>query len=103
MNVKYPEAKNVKAHNPHQMQMFPPSVHSLLEDDHLCLVVDDVVKVLDLSCLNRKVSSEGNPAYRPAMILKTLFYSYATGIFSSRKTAKAIAENIAFINLAAGQ
>jgi transposase len=67
------------------------------------LIDDDVVTVLDLSCLNRKVSSEGNPAYDPAMILKTLFYSYAIGIFSSRKIAKAIAENIAFINLSAWQ
>lgn len=102
--MKYPGPKSVKACNQHQTQMFPPVLHSLLEDDHLCLVVDDdVVTVLDLSYLNRKVSSEGNPAYHPAMILKTLFYSYATGIFNSRKIAKAIAENIAFINLAAGQ
>jgi transposase len=103
MNVKYPEPKNVKAYSQHQMQMFPPSVRSLIEDDHLCLVVDDVVKVLDLSCLYRKVSSEGNPAYHPAMMLKTLFYSYASGIFSSRKIAKAMRENIAFIYLAAWQ
>jgi transposase len=103
MNVRYPEPKNVKAYSQHQMQMFPPSVRSLIEDDHLCLVVDDVVKVLDLSCLYRKVSSEGNPAYHPAMMLKTLFYSYATGIFSSRKIAKAMRENIAFIYLAAWQ
>jgi len=103
MNVRYPEPKNVKAYSQHQMQMFPPSVRSLIEDDHLCLVVDDVVKVLDLSCLYRKVSSEGNPAYHPAMMLKILFYSYATGIFSSRKIAKAMRENIAFIYLGAWQ
>ena len=48
MNVKYPEPKNVRTYSQHQMQMFPPSVRSLIEDDHLCLVVDDVVKVLDL-------------------------------------------------------
>ena len=101
--MKYPEPKNVRAYSQHQMQMFPPSVRSLIEDDHLCLVVDDVVKVLDLSCLYQKVSPEGNPAYHPAMMLKILFHSYASGIFSSRKIAKAMRENIAFIYLGAWQ
>ena len=101
--MKYPEPKNVRAYSQHQMQMFPPSVRSLIEDDHLCLVVDDVVKVLDLSCLYQKISPEGNPAYHPAMMLKILFYSYASGIFSSRKIAKAMRENIAFIYLSAWQ
>jgi hypothetical protein len=63
MNLKYPEPKNVRAYSQHQMQMFPPTVRSLIEDDHLCLVVDDVVKVLDLSCLYQKVSPEGNPVF----------------------------------------
>jgi transposase len=103
MNVKYPEPKNVRAYSQHQMQMFPPNVRSLIEDDHLCLVIDDVVKVLDLTCLYCKISSEGNPAYHPAMMLKILFYSYATGTFSSRKIAKAMRENIAFIYLGAWQ
>jgi len=101
--LKYPEPKNVRTYSQHQMQMFPPSVRSLIEDDHLCLVVDDVVKVLDLSCLYQKVSAEGNPPYHPAMMLKILFYSYASGIFSSRNIAKATRENIAFIYLTAWQ
>ena len=101
--MKYPEPKNVRTYSQHQMQMFPPSVRSLIEDDHLCLVVDDVVKVLDLSCLYQKVSAEGNPPYHPAMMLKILFYSYASGIFSSRNIAKATRENIAFIYLTAWQ
>jgi len=41
--------------------------------DNLCLVIDDVVKVLNLSYVNRKVHYEGNPAYHPAMMLKILF------------------------------
>jgi transposase len=85
------------------MALFPPSVQSLIEADDLCLVVNDVVKTLDLSCLYKKVSTEGNPAYHPAMMLKIYFYAYAKGIFSSRKIAQALKENIAFIFLAAWQ
>ena len=67
------------------------------------MVVNDVVKELDLSCLYKKVSAEGNPPYHPAMMLKVLFYAYATGIFSSRKIAKSVKEHIPFIFLAAWQ
>jgi len=67
------------------------------------MVVDDVVNNLDLSCLYANISSEGNTAYHPKMMLKVLFYAYASGIFSSRNIAKALGENIAFIYLAAWQ
>jgi transposase len=75
----------------------------MIADDDLCIVVDDVVSSLDLSCIYKKVSSEGNLPYHPKMMLKILFYAYASGIFSSRKIAKAVRENVTFIYLAAWQ
>lgn len=101
--MKLPAPRNVRAYNQDQMQLFPPSIRSLIESDDLCLVVNDIVKTLDLSCLYEKISSEGNPAYHPAMMLKIYFYAYAKGIFSSRRIAQALKENIAFIFLAAWQ
>jgi len=101
--LKVSEPRNVKPYNQNQMELFPPSVQSLIEDDHLCMVVNDVVKELDLSCLYKKVSAEGNPPYHPAMMLKVLLYAYATGIFSSRRISKSVKEQIPFIFLAAWQ
>jgi len=101
--LKVPEPRNLRPYNQDQMALFPPSVQSLIEADDLCMVVDDVVKALDLSCLYQKVSAEGNPAYHPAMMLKIYFYAYARGIFSSRRIAQALKENLAFIFLAAWQ
>ena len=101
--LKVLEPRNVRPYNQNQMELFPPSVQSLIEDDHLCMVVNDVVKTLDLSCLYKKVAAEGNPPYHPAMMLKVLLYGYATGIFSSRKIAKSVKEHIPFIFLAAWQ
>ncbi len=95
--------RNVRPYNQYQMQLLPPSIRSLIEDDHLCLVVNDVIDTLDLSCLYKKVANEGNPPYHPAMMIKILFYAYAKGIFSSRKIAEALKENIGFIFLAAWQ
>jgi transposase len=83
--------------------LFPAHLKEFIEENDLCRVIDDVVNTLDLSCLCRKVSSEGNMAYHPKMMLKVLFYAYASGIFSSRKIAKALGENVAFIFLAAWQ
>ena len=101
--LKIPTPRNLRPYNQEQMQLFPPSVQSLIEADDLCMLVNDVVKTLDLSCLYEKVATEGNPAYHPAMMLKIYFYAYARGIFSSRRIAQALKENIAFIFLAAWQ
>ena len=101
--MKISEPRNLRPYNQDQMELFPPSVRSLIEDDHLCMVVNDVVKAMDLSCLYQKISREGNPAYHPAMMLKILFYAYARGIFSSRNIAQAVREHIPFIFLAAWQ
>jgi transposase len=100
---KTPAPDNLKPYNQAQNMLFPPNVRDLLDDDHLCLVINDVVNALDLGCLYKKVSSRGRPLYHPAMMLKILFYAYAVGIFSSRKIAKALCEQIPFIFLAAWQ
>jgi transposase len=101
--LKIPTPPNVRPYNQNQMELFPPSVRSLIADDHLCMVVNDVIDTLDLSCLYKKVASEGNPPYHPVMMLKILFYAYAKGTFSSRKIADAVKENVGFIFLAAWQ
>jgi hypothetical protein len=46
--------RNVRPYNQDQMQLFPPSVQSLIESDAFCMVVYDVVKTLDLYCLYEK-------------------------------------------------
>mgnify|MGYP001816268091 FL=1 len=101
--MKVPAPTNIRPYDQRQMDLFPPSVRSLIADDDLCMVVNDVVNELDLSCLYIKVSSEGNRPYHPAMMVKILFYAYAKGIFSSRKIAEAMKQNIGFIYLAAWQ
>ncbi len=95
--------KNIRPYDQGQNMMFPPNVQDFINDDDLCRVIDDVAEMLDLSCLYRNVSKEGNKAYHPKMMLKILFYAYTNHIFSSRKIARAVGENIAFIFLAAWQ
>lgn len=101
--MKIPEPKNLRPYCQNQSLLFPANLIDFIKKDDLCMVVDDVVNSLDLSCLYVKVSPEGNTAYHPKMMLKVLFYAYASGIFSSRNIAKALGENVTFIYLAAWQ
>ena len=101
--MKVAEPKNLRPYSQNQSLLFPANLIDFIKNDDLCMVVDDVVNSLDLSCLYVKVSSEGNLAYHPKMMLKVLFYAYASGTFSSRNIAKALGKNIAFIYLAAWQ
>ena len=101
--MKIPEPKNLRPYCQNQSLLFPANLMDFIKKDDLCMVVDDVVNSLDLSCLYAKVSPEGNTAYHPKMMLKVLFYAYASGIFSSRNIAKALGENVTFIYLAAWQ
>ncbi|USN57832.1 MAG: transposase [Candidatus Peribacteria bacterium] len=43
---------------------------------------------------------KGRPAYHPVLLLKVLFYAYMNQVFSSRKIAKKLLSDIAFMYLA---
>jgi transposase len=43
-----------------------------------------------------------NSSYDPRMLLKVLVYAYASGVFSSRRIAKKLEEDVAFRVLGAG-
>ena len=94
---------NVRNYSNKEMLLFPASIGDYLPKDHLAWIIDEVVEQLDLNCLYKKVSSVGNPSYHPKMMLKILFYGYATSAFSSRKIAKGLESDVAFIFLSGMQ
>jgi transposase len=92
-------------YDPNQSLLFPPSPRDWLPEGHLAWFVSDAVDALDLKGLLRsyRPGGKGSLAYHPRLLLKLLFYGYSTGVFSSRKIAKSVEDNIAFRVLAAGQ
>ncbi len=94
---------NVRNYNNKEMLLFPASIGDYLPKGHLSWVIDEVVDQLDLTCLYRKVPIVGNPSYHPKMMLKVLFYGYATSRFSSRKIAQSLESDVAFIFLSGMQ
>ena len=93
-----------REYDPDQQLLLPPSLRDWLPPNHLAWFISETVDQLDLTELiaSYRECGQGNIAYHPAMMLKVLIYGYATGIFSSRKLARQIEENIAFRVLAAG-
>lgn len=86
-----------------QLFLLPPSLQDLIPKGDLVFVITEVMKSMDLHPLIKKYNSLGQNAYHPAMMLGILFYSYARGIFSSRKIAQQLKENIRFMYLAGMQ
>lgn len=89
-----------------QSYLFPPSPQDWLPDDHLVYFVLDTVELLDIAELEDAIHSKdprGERPYNPRMMLALLIYAYCTGVFSSRKIARAIDEQVAFRVLTAGQ
>jgi transposase len=91
-------------YEPTQDLLLPPSLHEWLPQDHLAHFVADTVDQLDLSAFYKRYEGGGprNQPFHPAMMVKVLVYAYASGVFSSRKIAKKLHEDVAFRVLAAG-
>lgn len=90
---------SVKNYQPQQFMLFFSNPKDILGQDHLSFVVDDIVEHLDLSKLPDKRDTVGAPCYDYRLLVKILFYGYATGTFSSRKLMSSCQENIAYLYL----
>ncbi len=92
-----------KEYNQDQPYLLPLSLHDFLHDGHLAQVINAVVNELDLRELYDRYSDLGCSACHPQMMLKVLFYGYATGERSSRVIAHRIRSDIAYMYLSALQ
>ena len=98
-------ATSYREYLPNQGQLLPSDMREWLCEGHLALHVSDLVDQLDLSSFHARYEAEdgrGNRAHDPRMMLKVLVYAYASGVFSSRKIAAKLEEDVAFRVLGAG-
>lgn len=88
---------------PDQQLLLPHSLQEWLPQGHLAHYINDTIDTLDLSAFFKRYQGGGsrNQPFHPAMMVKVLVYGYATGVFSSRKIAKKLHEDVAFRMLAA--
>lgn len=91
------------SYNNEQGILLPGYVEDWLPEDHLARVINAVVNRLDLSKIEDNYGEEGRPAYHPRMLLKVIFYGYSTGTRGSRKIAKKLETDLAYIYLSGHQ
>jgi transposase len=91
-------------YEPEQQMLMPEALQDWLPAGHLAYFISDTVDSLDLSAFHRRYEGGGprNQPFHPAMMVKVLVYGYATGVFSSRKMARKLHEDVAFRVLGAG-
>ena len=93
-----------RPYQPDQLLMLPESLQDWLPEGHLSQHVSDLVDGLDLRVFYDRYEGDGRrkSPYEPRMMVKVLIYGYATGVFSSRRLAKKLEEDVAFRVLGAG-
>lgn len=86
------------AYHPEQQQLLPSALQDWLPQGHLAYFISDTVDSLNLSAFHARYAEGGsrNQPFHPAMMVKVLVYAYATGVFSSRKIARKLHEDVAF-------
>jgi transposase len=96
-------AANYLPYEPQQMLLLPEALQEWLPEGHLAHFISDAVDGLDLGAFHARYDQDGprNQPFHPAMMVKVLVYGYATGVFSSRKIARKLHEDVAFRVLAA--
>jgi transposase len=99
MNMKK-HSHNKVVYKPYVMgqpSLLPPDLEELIPEKHMVRVINEAIEQIDLSILYQQYKGGGTSSYHPKMMLKVLVYGYAERLYSSRKIAKALRENINFM------
>jgi len=86
-----------------QVVLLPTDLEAQIPSKHLVRVVNAAIEKMDLSVLLAQYKGGGTSSYHPKMLLKVLVYAYTQQLYSSRKIAKALRENLYFMWLSGNQ
>jgi transposase len=88
-----------KERNHNQPLLLPPSFKDFLGEGHEVVMLEEFMQELDTRALEQSYrnANGGSSAYHPAMLLAVLTYGYMNGVFSSRKIARRLRQDLAFM------
>lgn len=81
----------------HQVVLFPASIGDKIPSSHPVRIVNQIVDQLNIDDIINSYKGGGTSSFHPKMMIKVLFYSYFCNIYSCRKIAQALEENIHFM------
>ena len=81
-----------------QMYLLPPDMRDWLPENYLLWFIMEIVSHLDLTPFYQRYNpkKEGRVAYNPSIMTALYFYSYCTGVRSSRKIEQLCIESVPF-------
>ena len=91
-----------KPYHQHQVVLLPPSVDELIPIGHLVRLISSVVDRMPVDSILSTYKGGGTSSWHPRMLLKVLVYAYTQRLYSSRRIAKALREDIHFMWLSGG-
>jgi len=93
--------KQLKNYNPTQTYFITFNPLDFFKPTSLEMTIHNAVEKLSIKPFLGKMNNQkrGCKSYSPKLLLKILFYSYATGVFSSRKMEKNMSNNLSYIFL----
>lgn len=80
-----------------QPSLMPPRLDELIPEDHLVRVINRAIDQLNLEPLLKQYKGGGTSSFHPGMMLKVIVYAYSEKVYSSRRIAKALRENVNFM------
>jgi transposase len=95
-----------RKYDPKQSQFFVLQPEKLLEENKLLARIDSFIEdSVDLESFSRKLNNDsgGAPAVDPRLLLKLLFYSYATGVYHSRDMEERTGWDVNYVYICGGQ
>jgi transposase len=100
---KAPSKPVFKPYEQHQTVLLPQSLEEMIPQQHLVRVVNTTIDKMDVGPLLASYKGGGTSAYHPVMLLKVFVYGYLMKLYTSRRLAKALREDIHFMWLAGMQ
>ncbi len=86
-----------KPYHQKQPMLIPLDLNEMVPQGHLVRKIDEIIDRIDTSALEEQYKGGGTSAYHPVMLLKAILFAYGQQIYSSRRIAKAMRENIHFL------
>ena len=74
--------------------LLPPDMRDWVPANHLVHFILDAVDALDLRQVQVNTRGTGDKQYPPRMLLAALIYSYATGVFGSRRIERSTYDSV---------
>jgi transposase len=86
-----------KTYDQERIPLLPLTFDGLIDEHHLVRVVDKVVNSMNINGLVSGYKGGGTTAYHPRMLLKVLLYAYSVKIYTGRRIARALRQDINFM------